>query len=136
MSSVKNLDLYGGFLDVTRIAGDDAAKRLTQARGGNRVYFPRPKTLTDGHWLVVAVGTEAAQLLCEHLQGSTVDIPMGRLSIQAYAREIAERALADGKTGSEAARLSGLHTRTIFRYKVRLADLRRFSKAKRKGNAA
>ncbi len=67
--------------EIAEVAGLPAALALAEARGGNRVYLPRPEQLDEDHWLVKAVGREAAIKICKHyfLPGgrTELDLPRG-----------------------------------------------------------
>lgn len=123
-------DLPGLLGDIARIAGVQAAYAVAQARGGTRISIP-PRAV-EGHWLTDLLGMETADCVCRGL--ATLDnegrlrgirdeiIPRGPASLLSNARRVARQALADGKPAREAARLAGLHERTVWRIKAEKED--------------
>ena len=114
--------------DVAEAAGLDAALALATAAGGRRVTIPaRAK---NGHWLVEAVGREAADKICAHFRTINADgretgarqivIPMGPGSVVKAAKRQLARNIEAGMTVRKAAQAAGMHERTGFRVKRRL----------------
>lgn len=112
--------------DIADIAGADVAFLIAESHGGTRVSIP-PRALPD-HWLTELVGFETADLICREL--ATLDaegrlkgvqaevLPKGPAALLKSARRRAQIALDQGKSVREAARISGLHERTIWRMKA------------------
>lgn len=111
--------MFTGILaDIEEVAGAAAALQVAAAKGGSEAYIPMPENLRPGHWLVEAVGMEAAELIARRLGSGHVEIPLGpagghRGKVWAAIR----KALADGKSAPEAARLAGVHQRTVRRHR-------------------
>lgn len=118
--------LPGLLADIADIAGAEAAMKVAQSRGGRRVDLP-PQARPD-HWLTELLGFEVADAICRGLATIDADgrpcgirhgtIPLGATSVLKAARMIAAEALDAGKSAREAARISGLHERTIWRMKA------------------
>ena len=116
--------------DIAEIAGAEIAYRVAAARGGTRASIP-PRAQA-GHWLTELLGMEEADKICRGL--ATLDnegklrgirdeiIPRGPASLLRNARRIARQALDEGKPAREAARIAGLHERTIWRMKSQEDD--------------
>lgn len=113
------LDLPGILAEIAQIAGDAAALQVAAAKGGlEKVHFPHPGRLKPGHWLVEAVGIEAALRIAAVLGGAKLDIPLGPLAgSRNRARQALRRALGEGSSPAAAARLAGVHQRTARRHK-------------------
>lgn len=61
---------------VQESCGDDVLRRLCAACGGQDARLPKKETtLSDDHWLVVAVGQPDAAALCKAFSGELVYIP-------------------------------------------------------------
>lgn len=119
------IELPGILAEIADLVGVEAALKVAQSHGGTRVTIP-PKA-QEGHWLTDLLGLEAANQICEGLAVIDADgrltglqncvIPRGSASLIKTARQKAAAALASGKSAREAARISGLHERTIWRMK-------------------
>lgn len=119
-------ELPGILADIADIAGPEAALKIAQSHGGTRVDLP-PQA-KEGHWLTDLVGFEVADKICRGLAVIDADdrrvglqrcvIPRGAASLLKTARRKAAEALDAGKSVRDAARISGLHERTIFRMKA------------------
>jgi hypothetical protein len=122
--------LPGILADIAEIAGNDAAFEIASAVGGTRVSIPA--RAQSGHWLVELLGFEQADAICRGLATLDPDgklrgvrdeiIPRGPASILKAARRRADEALKSGKSARDAARISGLHERTIWRMKAEDED--------------
>jgi hypothetical protein len=118
-------NLPGILADIADIAGTEVALKIAQSHGGTRVDLP-PQA-KEGHWLTELLGFETADKICRGLAVIDGDdrlvglqrhvIPRGAASLMLTARRKAAEALDQGKSVREAARISGLHERTIFRMK-------------------
>lgn len=111
------LPLPGILQRVAELAGLAVALRLAAARGGTRAYIPRPESLDAQHWLVVACGADAAQLIAGELGGETHAIPLAGTGSRGRVWTALRRALAEGAGTAEAARLAGVDERTVRRHR-------------------
>jgi hypothetical protein len=110
--------LSGILGEIEEAAGLAVALQLASERGGREVYIPQPGSLTAEHWLVQLVGMEAAQKVAQRIGGGRVELPLGpaggsRSKVWATIRQ----ALSEGKSAPEAARLAGVHHKTVRRHK-------------------
>jgi hypothetical protein len=122
--------LPGILADIADIAGNDAAYKIASSVGGTRVSIP-PRAV-EGHWLTELLGFELANEICTGLATLDPDgklrgvrdelIPRGPASILKVARRRALEALEKGASARDAARISGLHERTIWRMKAKEED--------------
>ena len=122
--------LPGILADIAEIAGNDAAYKIASAVGGTRVSIP-PRAI-EGHWLTKLLGYDQADEICRGLATLDPDgklrgvrdeiIPRGPAAILSAARRRAFEALENGKSARDAARISGLHERTIWRMKAKEDD--------------
>lgn len=122
--------LPGILADIADIAGIDAAYEVARSHGGTRVSIP-PRAV-QGHWLTELLGFEMADKICQGLATLDPDgklrgvqneiIPRGPAAILNAARRRAQEALDEGKSAREAARIAGLHERTIWRMKAKEDD--------------
>jgi hypothetical protein len=116
---------------IADIAGPTAALQIAKARGGTRIAIP-PQAEAD-HWLTECVGFQIADKICKGLAIVDADdrkkgvsgevLPLGEASVLKAARRRLRKALQDGHSVREAARISGLHERTVWREKARLNGL-------------
>lgn len=113
----RNSSLPGVLREIADVAGVEAAWALVQSHGGTQVYITHAPI--DGHWLIDAVGMEAALKICAEFGGLRLTIPQARISQQ---QERLVRSLLAGQSTREAVSVSGLHERTVFRAKKRLKD--------------
>lgn len=106
--------------EIAEVAGPEAAWALARTHGGVTVYIPR--AARDDHWLTELVGREAARKICNHFRvadtGVRLLIPLAK---QAAAREKLVKALEDGMSAPEAASVAGMHERTAYRTRKKLA---------------
>ncbi|MFN3440862.1 MAG: hypothetical protein ACK4Z3_00520 [Rhizobium rosettiformans] len=122
--------LPGILADIADIAGIDVAFEVARSHGGTRVSIP-PRAV-QGHWLTELLGFETADKICQGLATLDPDgklrgvqneiIPRGPAAILTAARRVAQEALDEGKSAREAARIAGLHERTIWRMKAKEDD--------------
>jgi len=111
-------DHTGILASIAEVAGEAAALQLAHAKGGQeRVYIPQPDFLRPGHWLVDLLGMDAAVAVAKRLGGGHVEIPMGETARRSRRWAVMNRALDEGKSAAEAARLSGTHQRTVRRHR-------------------
>ena len=113
------LPLPGVLGEIADVAGLAAALAVAREMGGRRAYFPA--TPKADHWLVRAVGAEAAAVICAHLvaggAGLEIPVPLGPTGTRARAWATIRRALDDGATAGTAARLAGVDERTVRRHR-------------------
>lgn len=117
--------LPGILADIAEITDAETALAIAQSHGGIRVSIP-PRA-EDGHWLTELLGFDVADRICKGLAVIDGDgklkgvqrevIPLGPASVLKAARRRAADALSAGKSARDAAQISGLHERTIFRMK-------------------
>lgn len=106
--------------EIAEVAGYEAAWALVEAKGGQEVFIPRKAARAQ--WLVAAVGAEAAEAICAHFRSnhqSKVLIPNLR---RRRTAEAIVRAIEAGKTNNQAAAVTGVHERTVRRYRRRLRE--------------
>lgn len=105
------------------VGGLEAALKIGDAYGGRRIYLPRPGRLAKDHWLRQLVGDAAAEALSKWADGSTIELPLAPECGVSGRRRRAEKALAEGLSADEAARLSGRHVRSVYRYRQRRREM-------------
>ena len=99
--------------DVRLVAGAEAARNLQRECGGQRIPIPSESRLTEGSWLVEAIGMEAARIVCRELaaaaKGFDVTIPTNL-----YQRRFEDfvRLRKSGVSVRRAARELRVHERT------------------------
>jgi len=117
--------LPGVLAEIAAVAGEAAAMSISARVGGTRVYIPAHAP--DGHWLVEAVGRDAADKVCklfevDSARGQRVDIPHGAGgAYRSLRRAIAKRVYdldRAGKPSREIARTVGLTQRAIHRHRA------------------
>ncbi len=111
--------------EIADIAGPTVALEIARSHGGTRVDIPAKAE--PGHWLTDIVGLDMADRICQglaivdgdgRLKGVRHEVlPLGPASLLKSARRRASEALAEGRSVRDAARISGLHERTIWRMK-------------------
>lgn len=109
--------------EIERVAGKEAAIKLSRERGGRTIYTPYE--IQEDHWLAELVGLEAARKICEHYRvgnaGARLLIPIAK---QAMQRHVMTEALEAGASASKAAEASGMHERSAYRNRRRIRDQR------------
>ncbi len=107
--------------EIERVAGYEAALKLSQAKGGQTVYIPREAV--EGHWLTELLGLEAARKICDHYRvantGAKLLIPIARQAVQ---RRLLVEALENGASAPAAAAAAGMHERSAYRARKRIKD--------------
>jgi DNA-binding NarL/FixJ family response regulator len=98
---------------IAEIAGEDAALRVAEARGGQVAYIPLPDNLSDDHWLVGAAGRSKAREIAAQLGGRSHVIPIG--STRRRQDEI-QRLVAEGLGTKEIALRLRIDRRTVRRH--------------------
>ncbi len=118
ISEVILAQLPGLLGQVAQAAGVKAAWQLAKERGGGRAYIPTPEALHDRHWLVRAVGLEAAVAIANALGSGEVEVPLGPFTgNRAQVWAAIERGLNAGLSVEQAARQVGVTARTVRRHK-------------------
>ncbi|SBW13047.1 conserved hypothetical protein [uncultured Alphaproteobacteria bacterium] len=116
-------DLPGVLGDIAEVAGVSAALQVAAARGGRVAYIPTPDHLPPEHWLVVAVGAEAAAAIARRLGGGALLIPLGPLGgTRGRVWATIRAAIDEGCSAPEAAARAGVHERTVRRHRNRRDD--------------
>jgi hypothetical protein len=98
---------------VAEECGVGVALALAGAFGGRELYVPRPENIGEDHPLAIALGLAAARLAAAALGAGSLMIPLGPAST--FHRRLAamRRLRREGKSNGEAARLLGVHRRTV-----------------------
>jgi hypothetical protein len=106
--------------ELIDVAGADAAWAIARAHGGTTVYIPAHASAD--HWLTELVGFTAATKICDHYRvantGIRLLIPIAK---QAAQRQRLVKALEQGLSAPDAASAAGMHERSAFRARRRLA---------------
>lgn len=107
--------------EIAEVAGTEAAWAISQAYGGRTIYIPREAT--SSHWLTELVGIEAATKICKHYRagnaGLQLLIPLAK---NHAAKQRLIKALEAGMSATQAASVAGMHERTAFRTRKKLAE--------------
>jgi DNA-binding NarL/FixJ family response regulator len=103
------MKLQGLLAEVENIIGTDGAIKFAVACGGTRIYIPAQ--VQADHWLVEAVGSDAAHKLAKHFsfdrRGIRLDVPMIPRGMQVNTLTEA------GASAREIALKLGIHQRTV-----------------------
>jgi hypothetical protein len=113
--------------EIAEVAGLEAALAMADQRGGSRISLPaRPG---PNHWLVQAVGPEAAKAICKHFRtgasgsgGAVLDLPCRPDLTKLRRAQKVDQLIASGLSADTIARETGAHRTTVFRRKARLQD--------------
>ena len=100
--------------------GGAAVMNLLAAKGGLTVYIPYTASLTEEHWLVKAIGFEAACKMTEHYATDTLQLPLGpEKGLRAAThKKVLEMALAGASANAISLEI-GISTATVRRIKKR-----------------
>lgn len=109
--------LPGTLARIAALASEAAALRVAQEKGGTRAYIPTPDHLTADHWLVRCAGWDGARAIAEEYGGGQLPIPLGPTGTRGQVWAAMHRAMAEGKSAAEAARLAGVDERTARRHR-------------------
>ncbi len=116
--------LPGVLGDIARIAGEDAALAIAEARGGTQVYIP-PEPPAD-HWLSKLVGREAskeiAALLTCGVGGLRVVLPTGPAGSSARTRAKVDALILEGRSERDIALATGYTTRSVRRRRAMIGS--------------
>lgn len=107
--------------ELIEVVGADAAWALIRARGGTTVYLP--SKVAGDHWLVQAVGMDAAEKICHHFSAgkSGMHVPLPTAGLRS-PRATLVRALEAGASAAEAALAAGMTERSAYRHRARLKN--------------
>jgi len=108
--------------EIAELAGLEAALALASHKGGEKKFIPTPDRLDDAHWLVVACGRPAAELIAQRLGGTMVEIPRGPSGNAARTARRIRTLIEQGASSNEIARACGVVFRTVTRHRARLRD--------------
>lgn len=106
--------------EIAEVAGLDAALALAKKRGGTEIYVPPAPG--DDHWLVQALGREAAEAICTIYGSTRQKVPLGPTGSIAEIRRTVDRMIAEGKSTREIALAAGYTERTIHRRRAKLRN--------------
>lgn len=111
---------------IVAAIGPETALRLAALYGGRTVYIPCHPT--PDHWMVTAIGMEAASALCKLFQtgksGARVLVPMGFAMRRADVAEEITRLSDEGMSAPQIATKLGIHERSVYRHRSRILKLR------------
>jgi hypothetical protein len=110
--------LPGVLEEIAEVAGIDAAWALVHAKGGTEQFLP--EVPPHRHWLVEAVGMDAAKAICAHFRGNhqmRITIPRAH---DAQQLERWREAVESGKSANETALEMGVTARTVWNWRARL----------------
>ena len=97
--------------ELLEILGAEGLRKLAEERGGRRAYVPRDPP--DSHWLVRALGREAAAALAWRFGGDRISIP-ARPDAAARSERIRELR-AQGRGVREIAAKAGVSERWVYK---------------------
>lgn len=117
--------LPGVLAEIAEIAGEAAALAVAGAKGGRRAYIPAAGNLTRDHWLVEAVGLDAARKIAMRLGGGEVPIPLGPAGSRARIWHIIREGIEAGLTAPEIAARVGVDEKTVRRHRNGHSGVRR-----------
>ncbi len=109
-----------GLRDIADVIGLDAALKLAQAKGGQRIAVPG--RICDGHWLIEVMGREKAEELSRYLTDGNrihLDVPFGPTHSGARRNALTYQMLDNGASANEVAAATGVTRRTVFRQKAK-----------------
>lgn len=109
--------------EIARIAGDEAARKLVEAKGGVQVYIP-PRPAPD-HWLSRLIGREKAERIAEHFTagfgGIRLEIPLAYTGFIARQQARCDAMLLSGQHSErDIARACGYTIRSVRRRRAAL----------------
>lgn len=118
--------LPGVLGEIARVAGEEAALAIAEARGGTEIYIP-PSPARD-HWLSRLVGQEAARAIADHLScgvgGLRVELPLGPHGHIARAQAKVDAMLREGRSERDTALATGYTIRSVRRRRARLGMIK------------
>lgn len=110
---------------IARVAGEEAALAIAEARGGTEVYIP-PVPPKD-HWLSKLVGHETALEIADYLtcgiSGMRLELPSGPAGHAAQMRAKVDAMLREGRSERDIALSTGYTIRGVRRRRARLGRI-------------
>ena len=106
--------------EIAEVINLDAALKLAEAKGGQRISIPGH--LRSDHWLVDVMGMDNAQAFCKYFtNGSRVhlEVPFGPTSSQARREALIARLIKEGKSANQIAAAAHVTRRTVFAKRVK-----------------
>ncbi|MQT13661.1 hypothetical protein [Segnochrobactrum spirostomi] len=101
--------------EIAEVAGLTAARILGERYACLRKVVPEVRNVRDGHWLVEAVGMNAALAIARRMGGDTIEIPSMMINEGRRRRRRIRELAGAGATRVEIARKIGVHRRTVQR---------------------
>lgn len=116
------MELTGVLGQIAKVAGDDVAMAIAEARGGTQIYIsPRPG---PDNWLTVLVGAEVAQAIADEFTWGVgpirVDLPLGPVGHAAQVRAKVDMMIAQGCSERDIALATRYSIRGIRRRRAKL----------------
>lgn len=97
--------------ELVALAGFDAAVRLIAARPGIPVFIPQ--SLPPGHWLIAAVGQQAAEALVKSYGGEHITPPNCKRALAKIRHRRIRESRAEGRSQTEVALIYDLTPRQV-----------------------
>ncbi len=105
---------------LKEVLGDNGARKMLEAKGGQEVYIPSPENLAEGHWLAETLGRDQALKVCGRFQKERLSLPLGPLG--GRRRDLHRRVIdmsLEGESVNRIVQATGLHSRTVRRLRTR-----------------
>jgi len=103
--------------EIEAVIGATLTAKLLAARGGTPINIPANAA---GSTLASIIGVEASQAMIKHFGPGQLSLPMGNARGRAATRRHAIEMFRKGRSLSEVALKSGVHVRTVSRWKAGL----------------
>ncbi len=94
--------------------GEEATKKLLQAKGGQTVWIPKKEPQAD-HWLRQLLGPQLTGVFCRHFGGEQLVLPKGRRFQTLALREKVKKLQQRGWSQRQIAQELSLHINTVQR---------------------
>lgn len=110
--------------EIAEVISLDAAIKLAEAKGGQRIAIPTK--LRDDHWLIDVLGSDDAIALCGYFANGTrvhMDVPFGPTSDAARREAMIAKLIKEGKSANEIAQACRFTRRTAFAKKAKHKEL-------------
>lgn len=120
MTEQLDIQLPAILAQIADAAGEEAALLVAREWGGRDLYIPRD--FRETHRLVELLGEMRARKMWSAIGHGPVLIPMGPYAGALERRVRAAKALSEGKSKSEVARIAGIHVRTAHRIGAKMRD--------------
>lgn len=104
--------------EIAEVISFQAAMRLAEAKGGQRISIP--SKVYEGHWLVEVLGMKDATAFSNYFtNGSNVylDVPFGPTSFRARREARIAKMIEEGKSANEIAAANQITRRYVFEKK-------------------